>query len=168
ERLLRLGDVHAGRPVAQRGELVELQLAKRPEEAFELLLQIAHPRPRHHRSHDILLSLTGSFDRPIRARLPRRSESNRDASPKRNMGRALQRSAGRRACGTSAPSVAQTPRVPFHARLRATVGRSSYLLAGVFLNLAEAPRGPAGWTLSRFADGRHPARRHPEHPLRDA
>src|SRR5262249_8532600 len=53
-------DVHARRPVTHCREFVELQLAKRAEEALELLLQIAHRRPRHHRSHDILLSLTSS------------------------------------------------------------------------------------------------------------
>src|SRR5712692_5492211 len=58
QRLLGLGDVHAGRPVAQRGELVQLQLAEGAEEAVELLLQIGHPGPRHHRSHGFLLPLT--------------------------------------------------------------------------------------------------------------
>src|SRR6266540_2792389 len=53
--LLRLGHVHAGRPVAQYGELVELEIPEAIEDALELLLEIGHPGERHHGSHRVLL-----------------------------------------------------------------------------------------------------------------
>src|SRR5262249_780876 len=56
ERFLRLGDVHARAPLTQRREVLQLQLAQRTEEAIELLLEVSHPRPRHHGSHRVLLS----------------------------------------------------------------------------------------------------------------
>src|SRR5262249_22651113 len=49
--LLRLGHVHAGRPLSSRRELVELHVAETLEEPLHLLPEAGHSCPRHQRSH---------------------------------------------------------------------------------------------------------------------